>query len=232
MELTLKSRFVGNVYVIQCAGKIIAGPEAKALEAALDDAAYEFRRFVLSLSQLTRLDSIGLGLLVRYAVRLRQRDGDIRLAAPPPFLVTLLDLTKLSETFQSFPTEEEAILSFLRQRPVQEGAAQRRHGPRVLVVDESADLCVFVRTVLQKHGFDVNSSCLLADAKVLLQVDKVDYILAGPSTPQCPAEMTLKALTPFAPRAAALRLDDNFKSLDAEQATSALLRLFNLQPTA
>ena len=47
VPLTLKSRFVGNVYVIQCVGSIVLGEEVKALEALLDARSVEFSRFVL-----------------------------------------------------------------------------------------------------------------------------------------------------------------------------------------
>lgn len=231
MPLTLNSRFAGNIYIIQCAGSIVLGPEVKSLEAALElGMAHGFNRFLLSLAQATRLDSIGMGLIVRFAERLRRRGGDIRLAEPPPFVTKLLELTQLSNVILSFPTEEEAILSYLRQPPPKD--AQTGDGPRVLFVDESPDLCVFVRTVLMRHGFDVQSHCLLRDAKLLLQIDNVDYILAGPSSYQRPSETVLGALTPLAPKAVALHLDDDFKNRDAEEATAALLQLFKLQPSA
>ena len=226
MPLTLKSRFVGNVYIIQCSGRIVIGPEVKELEAALDDAAHEFSRFVLSLAELTRLDSIGLGLLVRFTERLHKRGGDIRLAAPPAFLVTLLELTQLSSTLRCFATEEEAILSFLKQRPAEDAAAQKQRGPRVLFLDESSELCVFVRTILRQQGLDVRSSCSFSDARLLLQVDTVDYLLVGPGTPERSSAKVLGSLTPLAPKAIALHLDDDFKDRDAQDATNALLQLF------
>jgi anti-anti-sigma regulatory factor len=70
MLLTLNSRFVGNVYIIRCSGRVVLGEEAKALEGALDTGAREFSRMVVNLSEVNRLDSIGMGLLVRYAERL------------------------------------------------------------------------------------------------------------------------------------------------------------------
>ncbi len=114
------------------------------------------------------MDSIGLGLLVRYMTKLRKRGGDLRLAAPPPFAVSLLDMTMLSSVIQTHPTEQDAILSFLNKPPEQK--AQEKRGPRVLVVDSSADLCAFVRSVLLQHGFDVQSTGLVRDAKILLQM--------------------------------------------------------------
>jgi anti-anti-sigma factor len=230
MQLTLNSRFVGNVYIIECKGRIVLGPESKALEAALDMGAHQFHQFVLSLAELDRLDSIGVGLIARYAERLRKRGGDIRLGSPPQFLVHLLQLTRLSDSLISYPTEDEAILSFLRQRPTED--AKPKPGFRVLFVDESADLGVFVRSVLREHGFDVRASCLLRDAKVLLQVDTVDYILAGPGSPARPAETVLSTLAPLAPKAITLRLDDDFKNRDASEATDSLLAMFNVHGDA
>jgi anti-sigma B factor antagonist len=230
MPLALKSRFAGNVYIIRCTGSIVIGPEAKALEAAFDQAALEFQRIVLSLAELTRLDSLGLGLLIRYAATLRKRGGDIRIALPPHFVTKLLELTMLCSTLQVFPTEEEAILSFARQRSAE--AQPEKPGPRVLVVDESADLCVFVRAVLQRHGFDVRSFSLFRDAEIMLQADPYDYILVGPGTIQRPAESSLKSLAALAPKAVPLRLDDDFKIRDAEEATGVLLQLFQVQTSA
>jgi anti-anti-sigma factor len=229
MPLNLKSRFCGNVYIIQCSGRIVLGEEAEILEAALDAASLEFSRLVLNLSEVDRLDSIAMGLLVRYAERMDKRGGGLRLAAPPPFVVTLLDMTKLSGVLRSYATEEEAILSFLKERPAEK--AQEKRSARVLVVDESADLCVFVRTVLTQRGYDVSSTCSFRDAKILLQVEEVDYLLVGPGTPRLPAETVLNSLTALAPKAAALRLDADFKIRDAREATNALLQMFGVSGT-
>jgi len=226
MLLSLKSRFVGNVYIIQCTGRVILGEEVKALEAAFELGERDFTRLVVDLSEVTRLDSIAMGLLVRYAERMNKRGGGVRLATPPAFVVNLLNMTKLSGLLPSYPTEEEAILSFLKQRPAQE--AQEQSGPRVLVLDESADLCVFVRTVLTRHGFDVRSTCSLHDAKILLNADDVEYILVGPGTPQLPSETVVGTLTALAPTATALKLAADFKIRDAEEATDALRQMFGI----
>jgi anti-anti-sigma factor len=224
MLLSLNSRFMGNVYIIQCKGRVILGEEVKALEAAFELGAREFTRFVLNLSEVSRLDSIAMGLLVRYADRMEKRGGGVRLAAPPPFVEKLLNMTKLSTLLQSYATEEDAIVSFLKQRT--KGGEQETAGPRVLVVDESADLCVFVRTVLMQHGFDVKSTCSFRDAKILLGVDDVEYILVGPGNPQLSSETMMKTLTGLSPKAKALRLEADFRIRDASEATNALLQMF------
>jgi anti-anti-sigma factor len=227
MPLSLKSRLCGNVFVIQCQGRIVAGNEVNALESALDADAHETSRIVLLLSEVERLDSIGIGLLVRYAAKLRKRGGDIRLAAPPRFITDLLKLTMLSRVLQAYPTEEDAILSFLNQPSLQ--MAQQKLAGRVLVLDHSADLCAFVRSVLMQHDFDVRSASLVRDARILLQVDAVDYILLSSDSPQLCSEPVVGSLKALAPKATTLQLAPDFKSRDALDATSALLQLFGVQ---
>ena len=224
MLLSLSSRFVGNIYIIRCVGRVILGEEVKALEAALETATREFTRVVLDLSEVNRLDSIAIGLLVRYAERLGKAGGGLRLASGPPFVVNLLNMTKLSGLLQSFPTEDDAIVSFLRQQPAE--GEQKSRGPRVLVVDDSADLCTFVRTVLMQHGYDVKSTCSFRDARILLGVDEVEYIVVGPGNPQLSSETVINTLSTLAPKAKALRLAADFKIRDAREATDALLQMF------
>ncbi len=226
MQLSLTSRLCGNVFVIHCQGRIVAGNEVKALEMALDLAAREVPRIVLQVSEVERLDSLGIGLLVRYAARLRKRGGDIRLAAPPQFITALLKLTMLSSVLPVHPTEDEAILSFLTQ-PAQP-KAQQKPAARVLVLDQSADLCAFVRSVLMQHDFEVRSASLVGDAKILLQADAVDYILFSSDSPALCSEPVVGSLKALAPKAATLQLAPGFKSCDALDATSALLRLFGV----
>src|SRR5260370_41997996 len=156
MLLALKSRFVGNVYVIECVGRIVLGEEVKALEAGMEFAEREFTQIVLNLSEVNRLDSIAMGLLVRYAERLGKRGGGLRLAGPPAFVTNLLNMTKLSTMLPGYATEEEAIVSFLQQGSGQE--AQERRVPRVLRFDESVGLCVFGRAGSMGQGCYVRST--------------------------------------------------------------------------
>ena len=96
MHLHLDRRFSGNVCILDCKGQIVLGEEVRSLESHLEMAARESCRIVLVVSDLQRLDSIGLGLMVRCMSNLRKRGGDLRLAAPPKFLEDLLHMTRLS----------------------------------------------------------------------------------------------------------------------------------------
>jgi anti-anti-sigma factor len=224
MNLQIESRFCGHVAILQCTGRIVLGDELNHLEAAFQNTILEFQRIVLNLADVTRIDSSGLGLLCRYAANLRKRGGDIRLAAPRPFVHELLEITLLDAVLQTSPSEEEAVHSFL-SRPAGHTAAPQG-GHRVLVVDRSPDLGAFVRAVLTQYGYEVKSASLVSDARVLLTVEPVDYILVGPGSPQMPSASVLAALKNLAPQARALELTRDFRTFDAKQAAELLLEMF------
>ena len=67
-----------------------------------------YGRYVLDLSQLTYMDSMGLGVLIGFHKRL-PRDARLALAGLPPKQRKLLELTGLDTRFDSYETLEEAI---------------------------------------------------------------------------------------------------------------------------
>jgi response regulator RpfG family c-di-GMP phosphodiesterase len=142
----------------------------------------------------------------------------------------LLNLANLSNYLQVYPTEEEAILSFLTQRPADK--AQPCKGPRVVVVDQSPDFSAFVRAVLTQHGFDVQSTYSYRDAKIMLKVQPAEFIVVGTGTGQLSNEYVMKCLQAAAPRAITVQLGSDFHDHDAHKATETLLRLVGVVSNA
>ncbi len=224
MSLSVDARHCGTVYVIRCTGRIVAGEEVGVLEASINRGLREFLRFVLPVSDVTRVDSTGMGLLVRFLSHTRNRGGDFRLAAPPPFLSNLLQMTKLAGIFRVYDSEEQAIVSFLKEpRGAHPGDASV--GPMVLFVDQSPDLCAFVRALLHHHGYEVLSTCRMHDAKTLLTSTKFDYIVLGPDSSHLPSDNVVASLKALAPAAATVLLPGEFKYEDPERAGLDLLRM-------
>jgi anti-anti-sigma factor len=223
LSLSIDSRHCGAVYILRCAGRIVAGEEITVLETSIDRGLRESSRVVLEAGEVSRVDSTGMGLLVRFLTHTRNRGGDFRLAALPPFLDHLLQITKLSSIFHIYGSEEDAIVSFLKQAsaPKQDNAVT---GPKVLFVDQSADLCAFVRGLLGNHGYEVLSTCRLHDARMLLSAAKVDYIVLGPNCAQVPSDTVAASLKPLAPSARTVQLQSDFKYADAERAGQELLQ--------
>ena len=223
MSLLVDARHCGTVYVIQATGRIVAGEEAAVLEAAINRGLREFVRLVLNVGQVTRVDSTGMGLLVRFLSHTRNRGGDLRLAAPQPFVVKLLQLTKLDGVFRLYDTEEEAIVSFLKE-PKTVRVSDAVTGPTVLFVDQSPDLCAFARVLLRRHGFEASSTCLISDARTLLTATTFQYIVLGPGTSRLPSDNVIATLRSLAPTAAIVPLPAGFKHADPEQAGFDLLQ--------
>ena len=224
MTLHVDTRFVGNVGVLECRGQIMIGQEMKQLEAALQMAARDVNRLVLVVTKVDRLDSTGLGLIVRSADAFRKRGGDLRLSDAPQFIAHLLSVTRLESLLKVYPSEDEAILSFLRQ-PFAEKAPEQP-GRRVLVIDRSPEVGAFIRAVLTQHGFQVKTASLVSDARMLLMFQQVDYILFGPATPDSAVQAGSASLRPVAPKAIPLSLNSEFATCDACQAAEVLLGLF------
>jgi len=223
MSLSVEARHCGAVYVVRCTGRIVAGEEVGVLEAAINRGLREFLRFVLELGHVDRVDSTGMGLLVRFLSHTRNRGGDLRLAAPAPFFSNLLRLTKLAGIFRVYDSEDEAIVSFLKD-PGGMAASDASVGPMVLFVDQSPDLCAFARVLLHRHGYEVLSTCRVHDARTLLKGAKFDYIVLGPDCSQPPSDNVVAGLQSLAPGVPLVRLPDEFKHDDPERAGSELLR--------
>ena len=231
MSLALESRYCGSVYVVRCAGRIVSGEESAVLTEALQRGLREFTRVVLQVGEVTRVDSAGMGLMVRFLWHARNRNGDLRLAAPQPFLTDLLNITKLSTVFRIYPNEEAAIVSFLKEGAIAPTDSTNT-GPRVLFLDPSPDTCAFVRAVLARHGYRVLSTGLMGDAKILLSASTVDVIVLGPECGALAAPATLDVLQRLAPSAKTVVLEREFKSRAADEAGITLLERIHLSTTA
>jgi len=228
MPLNLSTKFTDNIYILYCEGAITLGPEATALEAQLERCSHATAKIILNLAKVHRLDSMGLGLIVRHMAALRKRNGDLRLSASSPFVASLLEHTMLTTVLRSYPTDADALRSF--QKSNTPTKPQQQQGRSILLIDSSPDLCAFVRTILSQHGFDIRSIATLRDAKTLLNSQPADYLLIGPSNPHITDDILRQTLGPSAPKTSARRVSPDFKSTDAHHATATLLNLFGVTP--
>ncbi|HZM08883.1 MAG TPA: anti-sigma factor antagonist, partial [Candidatus Limnocylindrales bacterium] len=222
MSLALESRHCGSVYVVRCAGRLVAGQESALLEEALKRGLREFNRVVLNVTEVNYVDSSGMGLMVRFLWHARTRGGDLRLSGPTPFVTKLLEVTKLSAVLRIYADEESAIVSFLKEGAYTP-ADSANTGPRVLFLDPSPDTCAFVRALLSRHGYRVLSTGLMGDAKILLNASTVDVIVLGPDSGSLSSSATLDVLQRLAPAAKTVVLEREFKSRAADEAGIALL---------
>ena len=81
---------------------------APAFRATVGDKAAGRSAVVLDLTAVTFIDSSGLAAVISVLKRLAP-GGSLRIAAPPPAVKTLLQVTRLQKIFPSFPTVAQAL---------------------------------------------------------------------------------------------------------------------------
>jgi len=70
------------------------------------------RKLIVDCTRLTYLSSYGIGILVRLHKRLAQKGGNVKLAAVPGVVARVIQLVRLDQVLQIFPTVDEALSSF------------------------------------------------------------------------------------------------------------------------
>src|SRR5437899_2253811 len=116
MNLEVRVASQGDIQVVACRGRIVLGPEAEALEQALAAAQATPSRIVLDMSEVSYIDSNGLGVFARALTAARKRGGDIKvcgLAAQP---MAIFFLTQVMAAIQEFETCAQAVAAFRTKR--------------------------------------------------------------------------------------------------------------------
>jgi anti-sigma B factor antagonist len=114
MNLKIDTRVVNGITIMSCHGRVMFGEEATALRDSLKEALTKTTRLVLNLSEVSYIDSGGLGTLVGVYSSARKAGADIKLTGLGQRLRDVLQITKLATVFQVFDTEQEALAALSR----------------------------------------------------------------------------------------------------------------------
>lgn len=107
------SRSVGDVEIISLQGKITIGSGDTQLREVINNAVNAGKtKILLDLSQVTTIDSSGIGELVGSYTTVTNRGGKLRLLHLPTKLNELLHVTQLITVFEVYDNEKAAIDSF------------------------------------------------------------------------------------------------------------------------
>ncbi|MGA3089544.1 MAG: STAS domain-containing protein [Terriglobales bacterium] len=222
MQLRLESRPVGEVLLIQCYGRIVAGNEVFTLHAYVGDSFLKYGDVVLQLDNVEFIDSSGLGAMVRLTQAARAKGGDLKLAGVPPKIRKALEMTNLLSQFEAYDSVEEAITAaYLGSRYSRGGSGNAR--PLLLCVCESTDVGTFLREVLCSAGYNALTTATVDDARILLKATKAKLVVISARLQSVAGKPTRKALEEIDPSVTVLFLDDNFASQDPGEAASNLL---------
>jgi len=101
-----------GVTVVDVDGQLIVGNRQELKQKVLDELEDGARKFVIDFANTGYIDSSGLGVLVSLSKKIREQDGELRLASLNDDLRTLFELTKLDTLFQITDSREEALRDF------------------------------------------------------------------------------------------------------------------------
>jgi anti-sigma B factor antagonist len=112
MQLKMSTRTLDGVMVVDCSGRLIFGEESAFLRDSVKKLLAQSPRIVLSLYDVSQVDSGGLGTLVSLYTTARNAGGSLKLARLNQRIGDLLQITKLVTIFEVFDDEEKAAKSF------------------------------------------------------------------------------------------------------------------------
>ena len=113
MSVKLTNRQVGDVTVIDAAGRITLGEGASTFRDAIRDiAAKGNQKIIVNLSEVNYIDSSGIGELVSGFTTVTNHGGSLKLLGLTKRVKDLLQITKLYTVFEVFEDEAAAVRSF------------------------------------------------------------------------------------------------------------------------
>jgi anti-sigma B factor antagonist len=220
MELSLQSQKIDDAVVIRCQGRIVVGAEIAALQQELEKHTVLTKKVILHLGEVTFIDSVGLGALVRQFGMLRAKGGDLKLCQVSPFLLQVLQVTNLLRVFPIHASEEEAIQAFSKGKQFQEetfGASKTR----IVCIDPSHDLLAYVSALLKRSGYEVITTRNPSDALLFIRVTKPHILICGPGMHA--NETAMKGFAELKPSVHLLHLPSDFSTGEAGQAGTNLV---------
>jgi anti-sigma B factor antagonist len=217
VPLEVDVRRLGDVTLLKCKGRIVAGEESQILQRHVTDRMDSDRQFVLHLGEVTFVDSSGLGLLVRLAGVTRAARGDIKLCSVGRDVAHTLTITNLKTVLETHESEVEAVSAFYEKARRQESGS--RTGTKLLCVDHSEDVLALLRELLRHAGYAPVTTSNLFDARVLAKATKPALVVIGPNINAENAQSIQNA----AGNTPVVALANSFANLEASQAAEHVL---------
>jgi anti-sigma B factor antagonist len=113
VSIKLNSRQVGDVTVVDLAGRITLGEGSSTMRDALrDQLAKGNKKILLNLGEVSYIDSSGIGELVSAFTTVPNQGGQLKLLGLNKRIKDLLQITKLYTVFEVHDDESAAVRSF------------------------------------------------------------------------------------------------------------------------
>ncbi len=105
MELRYQIEQLHDIAVVRCSGRLVRGSTLDDFRSRLEQLEHA-RILVLDLSELDQIDAGGLGVLLQLRRWSRQHSIQLKLVNPSPFVLRVLEATKLTAVFEISSLEE------------------------------------------------------------------------------------------------------------------------------
>lgn len=103
----------GEVTALTLRGGLVLGPGVDNLRQTLENLAqHGEHQIVLGLAEVNRLDSSGIGLLVKALQSSKEAGGSVKLVNPAKVVLQTLSMCQLLPLFEVFTDEDQAVASF------------------------------------------------------------------------------------------------------------------------
>lgn len=113
MNLTINSREIQGVSILDLSGKIVLGEECSSLRGQVTKLLADGKKkILLNLGDVTRVDSSGIGLLVEALVLTAKEGGQLKLLNLPRLVHNTLALHRLLPAFDIYDKEDDSLASF------------------------------------------------------------------------------------------------------------------------
>jgi anti-anti-sigma factor len=117
MELRYQVECQHDVAVVRCSGRLVRGTALDEFRRRLEQLEH-VRVLVVDLSEVEQLDAGGLGTLLAVRRWARQHSVQMKLVNPSPFVLRVLEATRLTSVFEISSLEEAlCILQAPGDRP-------------------------------------------------------------------------------------------------------------------
>ena len=113
MKMTISTRQVGGITILDIGGRIALGEESTSLRDVIRDLLKNGHKQILfNLGDVAYIDTTGLGSLVGAFTTVRKQGGDLKLLNLPEKFAGVMQITKLYKVFDIMNDEAAAVKSF------------------------------------------------------------------------------------------------------------------------
>ncbi len=221
MSLSLQTRRIGDITVVTCSGRIVAGEESDTLQQHVGRVLPDEPFVILNVREVNYVDSGGAGMLVRLLNRTRTAGGDLKLCQISERVAEILRITRLDKVFDSHASESDAIAAFLRHA-ASSGKSTSLEAD-ILCVDPSPDVLAYVNEVLRQAGYGVMTLDNLPDALLVLKGSRPKVVVMGSELRATRGTWTADTFNALAGAGTVVELPADFSHTDAGEGGRRLL---------